>query len=149
MRRWRRLFLHLEPLEVAGRGRARGERAAEGDEGGESVTLQPSCVRAEEGEVTGIPGGAVGYGLKAVEGAAARGGSDGRDVVGGGCTPLSARATATNNHPWSIHGGFIRQVLLNPCVHLSSRCFPRFSPFFSLSLSFSFSKLRKFRHLLG
>lgn len=34
MRRWRRLFLHLEPLEVAGRGRARGERAAEGDEGG-------------------------------------------------------------------------------------------------------------------
>lgn len=60
--------------------------------------------------MTGIPGGAVGYGLKAVGGAAARGGSDGRDVVGGGCTPLSARATATNNHPWSIHGGFIRQV---------------------------------------
>lgn len=83
----------------------------------------------------------MGYGLKAVEGAAARGGSDGRDVVGGGCTPLSARATATNNHPWSIHGGFIRQVLLNPCVHLSSRCFPRFSPFFSLSLFFKIAKI--------
>lgn len=75
--------------------------------------------------MTGIPGGAVGYGLKAVEGAAARGGSDGRDVVGGGCTPLSARATATNNHPWSIHGGFIRQV---PTVFICcSHCFPRFS----------------------
>lgn len=60
--------------------------------------------------MTGIPGGAVGYGLKAVGGAAAQGGSDGRDVVGGGCTPLLARATATNNHPWSIHGGCIRQV---------------------------------------
>lgn len=55
---------------------------------------------------------AAGHGLaKAVGGAAAhRDGSDGRDVVGGGCTPLLARAPATNDHPWSIHGGFIRQV---------------------------------------
>lgn len=74
----------------------------------------------------------MGYGLKAVEGAAARGGSDGRDVVGGGCTPLSARATATNNHPWSIHGGFIRQV---PTVFISSHCFPRFS-FFKIAKIF-------------
>lgn len=49
-------------------------------------------------------------GLKAVGGAAAQGGSDGRDVVGGGCTPLSARVTATNNHLRSIHGGCIGQV---------------------------------------
>lgn len=71
--------------------------------------------------MTGIPGGAVGYGLKAVGGAAARGGSDGRDVDGGGCTPLSARATATKNHPWSIHGGFIRQVHRVYPVHIT--CF--------------------------
>lgn len=77
----------------------------------------------------------MGYGLKAeaVEGAAARGGSDGRDVVGGGCTPLSARATATNNHPWSTHGGFIRQV--QPVFILSSHSFPAF--FFFL---FKFSR---------
>lgn len=75
----------------------------------------------------------MGYGLKAeaVEGAAARGGSDGRDVVGGGCTPLSARATATNNHPWSTHGGFIRQV--QPVFILSSHSFPAFF-FFSFQI---------------
>lgn len=57
-------------------------------------------------------GVAADHGLaKAVGGATAhRGGSDGRDVVGGGCMPLLARAPATNDHPWSIHGGFIRQV---------------------------------------
>lgn len=79
--------------------------------------------------MTGIPGGAVGYGLKTVGGAAAQDGSDGRDVVGGGCTPLSARATATNNHPWSIHGGFIRQVHR---VHLFISFHPLcYHPFFS------------------
>lgn len=63
----------------------------------------------------------MGYGLEAVGGAAARGGSDGRDVDGGGCTPLSARATATKNHPWSIHGGFIRQVHRVYLVHITCR----------------------------
>lgn len=48
------------------------------------------------------------------DGGATRGGSDGRDVVEGGCTPLLA-APATNNYPWSIHGGSIRQVY----IHLS------------------------------
>lgn len=43
-------------------------------------------------------------------------GSDGRDVVGGGCTPLLVRAPATNDHPWSIHGGFTRQVRPTPRV---------------------------------
>lgn len=77
------------------------------------VTLQPSCVRARKGDWNPTAGGvAAGHGLaKAVGGAAAhRGGSDGRDVVGGGCMPLLVRAPATNDHPWSIHGGFIRQV---------------------------------------
>ncbi|KAF7399769.1 hypothetical protein HZH68_008361 [Vespula germanica] len=46
-------------------------------------------------------------------GATVQGGSDGRDVVGGGCTPLSARVPATNDQPWSIHGGFIRQISFN------------------------------------
>nr|KAF7423821.1 hypothetical protein H0235_009104 [Vespula pensylvanica] len=58
--------------------------------------------------------GSSGGGLKAVvRGATVQGGSDGRDVVGGGCTPLSARVPATNDQPWSIHGGFIRQVERN------------------------------------
>lgn len=77
------------------------------------VTLQPSCVRASrKGDWNpAIEGVAAGHGLaKAVGGAAAHRGSDGRDVVGEGCTPLLARAPATNDHPWSIHGGFIRQV---------------------------------------
>lgn len=39
-----------------------------------------------------------------------QGGSDGRDVVGGGCMPLLATDLAIINHPWSIHGGFILQV---------------------------------------
>lgn len=90
---------------------------------GTPVTLQPSCVRARLRKGTGdwnpaVAGGvAAGRGLaKAVGGAAAhRGGSDGRDVVGGGCTPLLARAPATNDHPWSIHGGFIRQVRPTSC----------------------------------
>lgn len=100
-------------------GRKDGDTIACGGEcgGRESwlmVTLQPSCVRApRKGDWNPAVGGvAVGHGLaKAVGGAAAhRVGSDGRDVVGGGCMPLLARAPATNDHPWSIHGGFIRQV---------------------------------------
>lgn len=87
------------------------------------VTLQPSCVRARlrKGKRDWNPaaagGVAAGRGLaKAVGGAAAhRGGSDGRDVVGGGCMPLLVRAPATNDHPWSIHGGFIRQVRPTSC----------------------------------
>lgn len=87
------------------------------------VTLQPSCVRARSRKGTrdwnpaAAGGVAADRGLaKAVGGAAAhRGGSDGRDVVGGGCTPLLARAPATNDHPWSIHGGFIRQVRPTSC----------------------------------
>lgn len=87
------------------------------------VTLQPSCVRARlrKGKRDWNPaaagGVAAGRGLaKAVGGAAAhRGGSDGRDVVGGGCMPLLVRAQATNDHPWSIHGGFIRQVRSTSC----------------------------------
>lgn len=62
-----------------------------------------------------------------------RDGSDGRDVVRGGCTPLLARAPATNDHPWSIHGGFIRQVRPTPscrccrccCCHRPRRRHPR------------------------
>lgn len=94
-----------------------------GREEGTPVTLQPSCVRARlrKGKRDWNPavagGVAAGRGLaKAVGGAAAhRGGSDGRDVVGGGCTPLLARAPATNDHPWSIHGGFIHQVRPTSC----------------------------------
>lgn len=96
----------------------KGDAIARGECGGREsslvVTLQPSCVRASrKGDWNpAVEGVAAGHGLaKAVGGAAAhRGGSDGRDVVGGGCTPLLARAPATNDHPWSIHGGFIRQV---------------------------------------
>lgn len=99
-------------------GRKDGDTIARGECGGREsslmVTLQPSCVRASrKGDWNLAVGGvAVGHGLaNAVGGAAAqRGGSDGRDVVGGGCMPLLARAPATNDHPWSIHGGFIRQV---------------------------------------
>lgn len=87
------------------------------------VTLQPSCVHARSRKGTrdwnpaAAGGVAADRGLaKAVGGAAAhRGDSDGRDVVGGGCTPLLARAPATNDHPWSIHGGFIRQVRPTSC----------------------------------
>lgn len=117
---------------VSARARARARAYTRGrkrvDAGGSSpVTLQPSCVRVEEGEETGIPRLSEGWrpvaGLRrqSVGGAAAhRGGSDGRDVVGGGCTPLLAKAPATNDHPWSIHGGFIRQVRPTSC-----RCCPR------------------------
>lgn len=99
-------------------GRKDGDTIARGGCGGREsppvVTLQPSCVRASrKGDWNpAVAGVAVGHGLaKAVGGAAAhRVGSDGRDVVGGGCMPLLARAPATNDHPWSIHGGFIRQV---------------------------------------
>lgn len=79
----------------------------------------------------------MGYGLKAVGGAAARGGSDGRDVDGGGCTPLSARATATKNHPWSIHGGFIRQVHRVYPLHIT--CFRALFLDDAISLNISLS----------
>lgn len=56
--------------------------------------------RESSGAGGGGGGGGSGGGLKAVvRGAAVQGGSDGRDVVGGGCTPLSARVPATNNQP--------------------------------------------------
>lgn len=103
-----------------------------------SVTLQPSCVHCvEEREVSererdwnpaAAGGVAAGHGLaKAVGGAVAHhGGSDGRDVVGGGCTPLLARAPATNDRPWLIHGGFTRQVQPTPtsCCCCCCRCRP-------------------------
>lgn len=99
---------------------------------GSPVTLQPSCVRARrrKGKRDWNPaaagGVAAGHGLaKAVGGAAAhRGGSDGRDVVGGGCMPLLARAPATNDHPWSIHGGFICQVRPTRRASCCYRCCP-------------------------
>lgn len=92
--------------------------------------------RGRDWNPAAVGGVAAGHGLakaQSVGGAAAhRGGSDGRDVVGGGCTPLLARAPATNGHPWSIHGGYIRQVrptkavvvvlVVAPCHLSSSTC---------------------------
>lgn len=52
------------PPPWTSRGGGTAAEAAGVDSRGGSVTLQPSCVRTRRG-VTGIPGGAVGYGLKA------------------------------------------------------------------------------------
>lgn len=116
-----------------------GEGARAGERGVSPVTLQPSCVRGlgrgRERDWNPARGVAAGRGLRRQLGVQPhQDDSDGRDVVGGGCTPLLARAPATNDYPWSIHGGFTRQVRPTPscccrcCRRLRHRLVPSRPP---------------------
>lgn len=144
--------LAAREVGFGGRGRKGDDSVSErasvrGERGVSPVTLQPPCVRIEEGEEREtVESRERGGGLRRQSGVQPhRDGSDGRDVVGGGCTPLLARAPATNDHPWSVHGGFIRQVRPTPNCRCCRCCCchrPRRRPSSSLSSSFVLVRLR-------
>ena len=105
----------LQPPCRRGRGND-GEREREIRRGGGAPAEGLCCVRAGGVRVCAQLGRACNLRAREREsrlyssrGESARD-SDGRDVVGGGCTPRSATAPAIISRPCSIHGGSIHQV---------------------------------------